>query len=433
MMQNQNRLIHGTWFLAALAAFSLGLLFNSSSSTASRPDAAGAPGARSSSPPANQGETSASASRARPGREATGQAGSPIAGLFLNTSATGISALARQALRDPNQITRRLAFSRLLEAMTPGNSEQIRAQLVELGAEADQWRDFNYSWGAIAGKAAFQNPNNTKARDLADTLAGWAAAKPNEALAMFENLPANLEGQRGELTRGLVSGLADSNRALATDLVLRLSQQGAKDAPGLMDVVANEFLRADGPEAASLWSDSLPDGPLKGAAMSRIAADFARRNPEAAAAWAQRHAAEEYATRTIERISGQWTAQDPKAAVGWLESLPAGNGQTAGLLTAFNDWEDRDPVAAGQYLLSMPNSPLRDTSISGFSNGYAWQDPQMAIQWASTISDSNLRQQTLTHAARIYYSQNPEAARTWLDSSELPSEVRQQILTPAAR
>jgi chorismate synthase len=30
-------------------------------------------------------------------------------------------------------------------------------QLVALGADPDQWRDFHYSWGALDGKAAFAN------------------------------------------------------------------------------------------------------------------------------------------------------------------------------------------------------------------------------------------------------------------------------------
>jgi hypothetical protein len=431
--KNHHLKLHAAWLVAAVATFGLGILHKSDT-------------AANDSFGASDGTKSQDSSRRNPGNDASSPADRPrvqrpsspptdsiIAGLFGGKSIASIKELADMALRNPNQITRRLAFSRLLETMTPDNAEQIRTQLAELGADADQWRDFNFSWGAIAGKSAFDSPSNSRKGALGDTLAGWAAAKPEEALAMFENLPAALEGKREELTSGIVSGLADSNRFLATDLVLRLNQQGNKNAPQLMDLVAIETLRAEGPETAALWSDSLPDGPLKGAAMSRIAGDFARNNPEAAAAWAQRHASAEFAATAIERISGQWTAQNPQAAVGWLESLPAGKGQSAGLQTAFNDWEDRDPATAGQYLLSMPNSPQRDTSISGFSYGYAWQDPQMAIQWAGSISDVNLRQRSLTHAGKIYFSQNPAAARAWLKTSGLATEVQQQITNPSQR
>jgi hypothetical protein len=431
---NENHLkLHAVWLVAAVATFGLGTLHKSGTTASDQLAASDVTKFENSSRRNPGNDASTPLDRARIQRPSSASPDSIIAGLFGGKSSAGIEALAVMALRNPNQITRRLAFSRLLESMTPDNAEQIRTQLDKLGADPDQWRDFNFSWGAIAGKSAFDSPNNTRKGALGDTLAGWAAAKPEEALAMFENLPAALEGKREELTHGIVSGLADSNRFLATDLVLRLSQQGNKEAPRLMDLVAVETLRADGPETASLWSDSLPDGPLKGAAMSRIAGDFARNNPEAAAAWAQRHASEEFAATAIDRISGQWTAQNPQAAVNWLESLPPGKGQNAGLQTAFNDWEDRDPAGAGEYLLSMPNSPQRDTSISGFSSGYAWQDPPMAIQWANSITDANLRQRSLTHAGKIYFSQDPAAARAWLETSGLAAEVQQQITNSGQR
>jgi len=338
------------------------------------------------------------------------------------------------ALRDPSHVTRRIAFARLLESMTPENIEQIRQQMNDLGADGEQWRDFQYSLGAIAGKAAFEDPlNNHRDGALAEILSGWAAAKPQEALAMWENLPKELEDKRDELTRGLIGGLADTNRPMATNLVLRLQDQGYKDTPRLMEMVAIETLRADGAEAASIWSDQLPDGAMKGSAMNRIAGEFARSNPEAAAKWVARYADQDFAASTIERVTRPWTQQNPQAAVSWLESLPAGRGQNAGLQTAFNDWEDRDPAAATKYLSSMPNSPQRDTSISGFTSGYAWQNPQMAVQWAGSISDPKLRQRSITQAGQIYFRQNPTEAKAWLQNSGLPPEVQQQISNPPRR
>jgi hypothetical protein len=427
-MANRNRMIvHGAWFLAALAAFGIGSLRKASpdSSRGSDPsDNYGNP--RTSSSAADHGSPTAR-DRPRRLRETSGLADGPLARLFGSKSAADLDALAFQALRDPSQITRRLAFSKLLEAMTLENVGQIRAQLVDLGAEPDQWRDFNYSWGAIAGKDAFDAAAKTKEQDLNDTLTGWAAVNPQEAMAILDNLPPELENQRAELTRSVVAGLADTDRALAADLVLRLSKEGNEAAPRLMEIVARETVRADGAAAASRWSESLPNGPLKGAAMGLIADEFSRRDPEAAAAWAQTHASEEYAARAIARIGGQWAGENPQAAVDWLESLPSGTGQAAGMKTAFNHWEDSDPIAASNHLLSMPSSPLRDTSISGFADGYAWQNPALSIQWADSIENAKLREQTITRVGQIYLRQDPAAGRAWLESSNLAPEIKQRI------
>lgn len=434
-MPNRNRMIiHGAWFLAALAAFGIGSLRKASPASSGDADSSDPYGGRRMSSSAPDSASPTGRDRERRLREASGLANGPLTKLFGSKSAAaGLDALALQALRDPNQITRRLAFAKLLEAMTLENGDEIRAHLLDLGAERDQWRDFNYSWGAIAGKDAFDAAAKSEEQDLNDTLTGWAAANPNAAMAVLDNLPPELENQRDELTRSVVAGLADTNRTLAADLVLRLSKEGNKDAPRLMEIVARETVRADGAAAASLWSDSLPNGPLKGAAMNLIADEFSRRDPEAAAAWAQSHAAEEYAARTIERIGGRWSGENPQAAVSWLETLPTGSGQTAGMKAVFGNWEDSDPIAASNHLLSMPSSPLRDSSISGFAGGYAWQNPAISIQWADSIENPDLREQTITRVGQIYLRREPDAGRAWLESSNLAPQIKERIANTPLR
>lgn len=425
--------LHLVWLIVALSSFLMGSKQRASSNSSNETTSS----ASTASTIADSLSTESLASIQRRKREVAADQDdkNDLLAQQLGTNLNvNLDSLARLALRDPSHVTRRLAFARLLESMTPENAAQIRQQMTEMGADGEQWSDFQYSLGAILGKAAFDDPENNKREGaLSAILSGWAAAQPQQALALWENLPKELEDKRDELTRGLVNGLSDSNRPMATELVLRLQEQGYKDTPRLMEMVATETLRADGPEAASIWSDQLPDGAMKGAAMNRIASEFARANPEAAAKWVARYADQDFAASAIERVTRPWTEQNPQAAVSWLESLPAGRGQNAGLQTAFNDWEDRDPAAATKYLSSMPNSPQRDTSISGFTSGYAWQNPQMALQWAGSISDPKLRQRSVTQAGQIYFRQDPAAAKQWLSTSGLSPEIQQQIMNPPRR
>lgn len=426
-------ILHSCWALAVLAAFGLGSKNGAPPAAATSDESAAAGKSRLASRSSDTGPDGLASRRDKraPGKAESSQLGRLFGAI---ASADGnLDTLFAQALRDPNPITRRLAFSKLLESMTPENAGAMREQLVALGAEPDQWRDFHYAWGALDGQAAFDHAANSPERDLAVTMTGWAAANPAEAMALLDNLPENMQGQRDELTASVVAGLADTNRSMATDLVLRLGQQGNERAGNLMEIVASETLRAEGPEAASRWSESLPDGPLKSTAMGRVADAYARKDPEAAARWAQNLAGESYAARAIEQIGGRWAQSNPVAAVGWLEDLPAGNGQTAGLRNAFGDWEDRDPVAAGEYLLSMPQSPQRDSSISGFATGYAWQNPQVAIAWAQEIRDPALRESSLTQAGQAFYRRDPDGAVAWLESSGLSAEARQRVLQPERR
>ncbi|MCB1096706.1 MAG: NAD(P)-dependent alcohol dehydrogenase [Verrucomicrobiae bacterium] len=229
--------------------------------------------------------------------------------------------------------------------------------------------------------------------------------------------------------------LSDCRSALKPSgmLVLRLSKEGIGEAENLIRIVATEALRVDGPENATLGSEQIPDGPLKGAAMRSVASEYVKSDPEAAAQWAQRYANEDYAVSVIEEVGDRWAERDPVKAVSWLEELPEGRGQSVGLSSAFGDWEDRDLAAATEYLSAMSESPQRDSAISGFSRGYAWQDPLVAIAWALDISDPALRQESVTRAGQVFFRRDPSSAREWLNSSGLPAEAQEAILNTGER
>ena len=442
-MNNTFLKVHGTWLLALIAAFFIGTRWSKDSSENSSADT---PGRSESSPRLHRGGDGSSSNPSNPNSRRNSRSGSSkeeealIAQIFGGAlfSEGGIEVLAKEALTDPNPVKRRLAFSKLLEGMTAENASAIRAQLTELRARgqglryysSSEWRDFNYAWGAIAGKAAFTDAMTKDQKDLESLITGWAANDPKGAIAMLSELPEDLLKQKARLESGIVAGLADRNRDEAVEYVSSLAIEGRKDADRLMYVVAGEALRSDGPVGASIWTESLPEGPLKGAAMNSVASRYVRTDPEAAAAWIEKFADRDYAAKAVREVGGEWAEKNPMAAVTWLDKLPEGDGQKYGLNSAFDDWEDRDPVAAGNYLLTMSDSPKRDFAIKGFADGYARQDPETAIAWASDISDPTLRNQSLTRAGQSYFRRNPKAAAEWLANSGLPSEVQKAIQSP---
>jgi len=424
-MTKKATITHGGWAIAVVAAFSIGTWANRSASSqkpvgdeGKRPNLS-ALILNDSSTPAGWDGTAASRAVSMDADSATGQ---PQLG------AADIAALAEQSVRDPNPIKRRLAFSRLLESLTPDNALDIREQLVASGASGDQWRDFNYSWGAMAGIDAVNFAASSPEPDLDASLTGWASANPDDAIAFLNNLPEGMRENRSRFAESVVSGLADRDPSAASDLVFSLAADEGVPGEKLMSLIASKALRSTGLESSAAWSESLPDGPLKAAAMDRVADLYVKRDPEAAAEWAEGFADQDYAARVIEEVGDGWARRDPVAAVSWLENLPEGRGQVTGLSSVFGDWEDRDPVAASEHLLSMPQSPARDSAIAGFSRGYAWQDPLTAIAWAEDIGDPALRESTLTRAGQAFLRRDPESARAWLPTSGLPPEAQQAVL-----
>ena len=425
-------IVHLSWAVATGAAFAIGL--------ASKRGLQGSNEEDSFSSSRSGGAASAKASHSSDGSSATTSAtktktagGEKVGGgssLFdtYTFETGGVSGLAFQALRDSNPIVRRAAFVRLLEGMTPENADQIRAELEALGARGDQWREFNYSYGATVGMEAVELVLDGPGEVLRAAMSGWTAADPEAALAMLANLPAEMEGKRNDIEAAIVYGLADTDRPRATAFVLEIAQTDPRRAQGLIRHIAEEELRAGGPEGASNWIAGLPnDSAVKGSALTQVIDRYARRSPEEAASLVEGYANEDFAQRAIREVSERWANRDPEAAVSWLEDLPANDGQAQGFMAALGDWEDSDPEAAGTYLLNMPNSPQRDSAINGFAEGYAWQDPNTAVAWAADISDPEMRNETLISVGQIFFSRNPVEANTWIEGNEFPPEMVQQI------
>lgn len=429
-MAAKNLIIHFGWAVAAGAAFMIGSKTNAPSA-AEKAAAEQAAAAKATSRSGGGAEfrsdrPDGAASTGRMGEAGGGQ----ISKLFgaYSLDGTNLAAVAEQAVRDANPLTRRLAFAKLLENMSAENAMDIREQLVSLGAEGETWNEFNYAWGALAGKEAFEFARSSDEPDLGAALTGWAAADPAGAMAMLDNLPEEMEGQRQSLQGNIVAGIADTDLDLATTVALQFGEGDDRHAGRLIRNVANEALRAGGPEMASQWVDGLPAGSAKGSAMRRVTESYVRQDPQAAAAWAEQFADQDFSRSAIAEIGDEWAESDPQATMAWLESLPAGSSQNAGFSEALGEWEDRDPQAAGEYLMAMDPSPQRDAAVAGFARGYAWQDPNTALAWAQDISDQGLRERSITDVGRAYFRRDPQAALNWMESSGVSDEMRQRIM-----
>ena len=333
--------------------------------------------------------------------------------------------------RDP--IQRRLAFARLLEGLTVENAKLIREQIAHLDSRSSELREFHYAWGAIGGLEAVLNGADTRERDMAATLAGWASADPEIALGWFNNHEKSDKFNSNELKMGLVHGLANTDTDTATSFVFQQAKGGDKQAEEMLGIVTRKILQATAPAEAADWASSLPAGKLRASAMDRVAHEYVQKDPKAAAAWAQQFAGEEHSARVIEEVGDEWAERDPVASVAWLESLEPSEGKSQGLGSALGEWVRKDPLAASQYLAKMPNSPERDSAISGFASRLAWEDPASAITWAEEIADTGTRNRTLVQTGQALFRRDAEAARLWLPSSGLSPEAQEKVLNPPRR
>ena len=168
------------------------------------------------------------------------------AAALLILSDARITELGETALKDPNPLKRRKAFDELLAGLTAENALAIREQIKAMPQDSAEFRDFHYAWGAVAGSDAVLNGMESKERDMAVTLAGWAGADPSGALAWFNGLSDEQRAKSGELKAGMVHGLADTDPMAAADFVFGLNAKGDNQAEGLLGIVTGEILRSVG-------------------------------------------------------------------------------------------------------------------------------------------------------------------------------------------
>jgi hypothetical protein len=344
-----------------------------------------------------------------------------------------IGELGQLMTKDSNPIRRRMAFAQLLQGMTPENAQLIREQVKSLRPESSEFKDFHYAWGAIGGAEAVLNGAKTREVDMAVTMAGWASAEPELAFNWLNELPEGERYDRNGLKAAMMGGIADNDPAAAARYAYQLESAGDKDAGRMLGIVASRVLHAGGPREASVWAENLPDGPMRAAALDRVAHDYVASDPKEAAAWAERFAGESHNARVIEEVGDEWAERDPVAAINWLDSLDAGEGKSDGLSSAFGEWAKRDPQAASEHLIAMPESPDRDSAISGFSRRLASENPEAAIAWAAEINDANAREGALIRAGQSMFRRDANGAREWLAISGLPPGAQAQVINPPQR
>jgi len=395
-------LVHGAWCVAAIASFVLGShLFpaggdSSADGSDSRPDSQGGGNFRASS--RSDGSPSLAEKRHRDGR-ATGdsQVGLPAR---LVLSEQDIASLGEQFRMSPNPVERRLAFSRLLEGLTPENARLMREQIAHLSDDSAEFREFHYAWGAIAGAEAVMLGADTKKTDMAATLAGWAGADPQAATKWFNDLQQDDDktgANKNNLAIGMVHGLANADPELATRFVLDLAAAGDGKANWMIGIVTGKVLGAEGPTGAAAWAQDLPPGSVRAGALSQVARYYARK--------------------------------DPQAAVAWLESIPASGDTARGMQSAFSTWAGSDPTTAGQHLNQMPASSDRDWAVSGYAPRVAHENGASGLEWVESINDPEVREQTLIRTAQVFYHHgDKQEVREWLPNSGLSPEAQQQVL-----
>jgi hypothetical protein len=101
-----------------------------------------------------------------------------------------------------------------------------------------------------------------------------------------------------------------------------------------------------------------------------------------------------------------------------------------------NQWSNQDPHAAADFaaaagwLQELPVGPTRDQAAQTLVSLLASQQPDLAAPWISAFSDEAERNKQIERIARKWLATDPNACGKWLQTTALPEERKQQLLSP---
>lgn len=341
--------------------------------------------------------------------------------------------LVQLAVKSTNPIERRKAFDRLLEEMrsdtfTYEQAMTIRHAMHHGGADGEQWRTFDYAWGANDPASAVAEidkiPEQYRRGFTSNMLPGLASVEPRTAIGIVESMEGEM---RQQMTGRLLEGLADYDVGFATDYVFDMAESGDPNASQYMRKLAREVMETAGFEGGIEWAESLQEGALQAAALRSVANEYANNDPQAAAQWAEQFVGTEQNSRLFGEIVREWGNKE--AASVWVESLEPSQGQRDALSAVYGHRGATSPEQALKEIQAMPQSADKDFALNGFISGLAHQDGEAAVAWAAEIDMPGMREAAMVRAAKQYYKQDRQATEEWFVASGLPSESWRQIVS----
>jgi hypothetical protein len=342
-----------------------------------------------------------------------------------------IEELVLAAIKSSDPVERRRAFDRILQEMqqdsfTVEQAMTIRKAMANNQASGEQWRDFDYAWGANDPEAAVayieQIPERYRNGYTGNMLPGLASVEPQIAIDLVAEMEGDLQRR---MTGRLIEGLADNDIGVATEYVFGLAENEDPHATQHMRKLAREVVDNEGLEGGLSWAENLEEGPLQGAALWQVANEFTNEDPEAASQWAEQFVGQDQNARLFGEVVREW--DDREAAEAWVASLEPSQGQRDALSAVFGFKGAHQPHEAVQEIIDMPVSQDRDFAINGFISGLAVQDGESAVIWAAEISDPGMRQAAMIRAGRHFFRQDQQAAMDWFAASDLPEASLSQM------
>jgi hypothetical protein len=200
---------------------------------------------------------------------------------------------------------------------------------------------------------------------------------------------------------------------------------------GMEEALAHANL--DEVKRALRWAESLPDGPIKKAALADILQRWAEMDGAGATNYAtQLYEATGNAGPLREALQG-WAQSDPNGALERLQSLGLTDGLKADIRSDLvAQWTEQNPQGAAAYAASNRDTGSWMGLVSTVADQWSKEDPKMAASWAGSLPAGLDQIHAVNSVISNWYQANPNEAAAYV-SSQAPGASRDTMALTLAR
>ena len=344
-----------------------------------------------------------------------------------------------EAFSEYDPLRRTYLISSSLQDFGPDDLPELLRVLVDRreGIAPEEVRLFMLAWARFDGAGAYawarEAPKGWQGTLTGAAMFAWAYHDGSAAIATFEEAEDN-EG-KAVLRQRAIDGWMRSDDKQGVYEYLSTTPDFTRRGHFYFLLVGEVMMR-EGKDATMRWVEGLPDdtsNQSKNALFNIVAKMVASDDPVRAAEWFLEHRTRPYSKRALTGIARRWVQHnDRPAAFEWLlamntDGIREGERDDA-IAGGFRTWIQSHPDAAQQWLLSTLPNPALDPAIKEAVKRLLPTDPGVSMAWVQRLDDEAERNTESVRVGIRWRGRDSEAFDDWLRESDLPEEVRQEIL-----
>jgi len=351
-----------------------------------------------------------------------------VRGLLTDTSAppsgSQLVASVREALAEPNELTRGERLAPLLQSMQAADLESVVGAYEEtfpgLGPGKVAMQLLCERWAQIDPQAAARHISGWRSywerMALAFLMRSWAridASAAREALEDIEIDPT----PRKLATAALLEGWADSGAPNVWEGYVAGLPFGFDAALEFMSKLAGN----EGLDRLVARVEALPDESGEGfkrRALQVLVVIAIRNEPERALAVVERYADTPSGRGLRTTLGMQWVVRDGPSTMAWLLARSTELELEYVIRSAYQRWLAVDADAALEWAIEEP-APQLIAFLDLYAVALAERDPQRAAELAESVESESRRSTALRKVAESWRSHNPTAANRWFEERGL--------------